>query len=131
VYGSEPPESPQPEPDTGAAERQGPDVLESPIAPVVPAPPAPSIVPKLHDADLSAPLPAMAEPRQVPAQPLPAASVASVAAQRRVEIRIGSVDVRAEAAPSPGVPAAARRTGSVARGFDDYRAIRSHSSWEI
>jgi S-DNA-T family DNA segregation ATPase FtsK/SpoIIIE len=124
-------ESRQAEPSTGNAERQGPHVLESPIAPVVPAPRAPRVVPPLGNADLPGPLPAVAEPRQVPAQPLPSASVAPVPAQRRVEIRIGSVDVRAEAAPSPSVPAAARRTGAVARGFDDYRALRSHGSWDI
>jgi hypothetical protein len=74
----------------------------------------------------------MAVPRHAEAELLPPVAATSVPAERRVEIRIGSVDVRAEQpSPPPTIAAAARRSPSAARGFDDYRAIRSHSAWDI
>ncbi|HEU0237379.1 MAG TPA: hypothetical protein VFR14_13145 [Candidatus Limnocylindrales bacterium] len=75
-------------------------------------------------------LPAVALPRPAWLDRPPAIVVEPPPApQRSVQVRIGAVEVRAEAAPSAAPQSAARQ--SLARGFDEYRAIRSHAGWDL
>jgi hypothetical protein len=60
-------------------------------------------------------------------RPLP--SLIEPPPQRSVHVRIGAVEVRGEAQPAAAPASAARR--SIARGFDDYRAVRSHAEWDV
>jgi hypothetical protein len=70
-----------------------------------------------------------AQPR--PSGPAPVPEVASRAAlPRDVHVRIGTIEVRTETQPGPAPGAPARLLPSI-RGFDDYRAVRSHAGWEI
>jgi hypothetical protein len=73
----------------------------------------------------------MAEPRPAWVELPPLVIVEPPAPARRdVHVRIGAVEVRAQTPPAPVQPATAR-VRSTARGFDDYRAIRSHAGWDL
>lgn len=110
-----------PTPKLGPQGRQsGPDVevipASAPLPPPRPIAPAPST-------SLALPRPAWLDrPPAVVVEPPPAP-------RRSVQVRIGSVEVRAEAQPAAAPVSAARR--SAARGFDEYWAVRSHAGWDL
>jgi hypothetical protein len=79
-----------------------------------------------------APLPVVAQPR-TPLEPVTGPTTGLPAdLPRPVQIRIGAVEVRATVPPPP-VPAlaAAGPRRSRARGFDEYRSVRSHAGWDL
>ena len=75
------------------------------------------------------PLPATAQPRPAWLEQPPVVAPAPLPG-RSVQVRIGAVEVRAESPTAPA-PVAAPIRRSAARGFDDYRAIRSHAGWDL
>ena len=96
-------------------------IIEPAPTPTAPAPAA--VVP--------APVPAIAEPRPAWLEPPSAIVVAPpLPARRDVHVRIGAVEVRAEA-PTAAAQSSVARSRPAVRGFDEYRAVRSHAGWEI
>jgi hypothetical protein len=79
----------------------------------------------------AAALPATAEPRRTPLErPVPVVIAPPTPARRDVHVRIGTVEIRAETSALPAPVSIARRSAP-ARGFDDYRAVRSHTAWDV
>lgn len=74
--------------------------------------------------DISPPLirPARTQP---PMFPEPAETAVTRSESRSIQVRIGTIEVRATTPPPPAPPAA-----PTPQGFDDYTLIRNYVSWE-
>jgi hypothetical protein len=90
----------------------------------------------------SAPEPSRLEPALSVVPPAPrlprvelpgyAAMPATSATPAPVQVRIGTVEIRATPPPAPTpAPAPAARRPAAPRGFDAYRRARSHERWEL